>query len=51
MIYDTIYSLTAIGLTPGGKIHVQYTFTRIRYTKQQNDTEYSDGDIYNNKNI
>ena len=52
-----LYLLTAIGLTPGGSstVHiytqtVQYTFTHKQYTEQHNGTEYTERDIYNNKN-
>jgi len=35
MVYDMIYFLTAIGLTPGGST-VQYTFTHKQYIEQHN---------------
>jgi hypothetical protein len=30
---------------------VQYTFTHKQYTEQHNETEYTERNIYNNKNI
>ena len=43
-IYDMIYLLNAIRLTPGGsnKVHI--------YTEQQNETEHTEQNIHNNKN-
>jgi len=35
-IYDMIYLLSAIGLTPGGSSAIQYTFTHKQYTEQHN---------------
>jgi len=29
---------------------VQYTFTHKQYTEQQNETEYTEQNIHNNKN-
>jgi len=43
-----IYLLTAIGLTSGGSS--KYTFTNKLYTEQLNETEYTEHNIYNNKN-
>jgi len=43
-----IYSLTAIGLTPGGV--VQYTFTHKQYIEQHNERQYLERNIRNNKN-
>jgi len=40
-----IYLLIAIGLTPGGSSTVHI------YTQQQNETEYPQWNIHNNKNI
>jgi hypothetical protein len=52
-----MYLLTAIRLTPGGSstVHiytqtVQYTFTHKQYIGQQNETEYTEQNIHNNKN-
>jgi len=42
--------LTAIGLTPGGSNTVQYTVTHKQYTEQHNETEYTERNIYKNKN-
>jgi len=33
-VYDTIYLLTAIGLSPGGSSTVKYTFTHKQYTER-----------------
>ena len=46
IIYDMIYLLTTIGLTPGGNstVHI-YTHT---VHKTKNDTEYPERKIYNN---
>jgi hypothetical protein len=30
---------------------VQYTFTHKKYTDQHNETEYPEGNVYNNKNF
>ena len=49
MIYDTIYLLTAIGLTTGGSSKVVCTFTNKQYRKQHNETEYPEQNIHNNK--
>jgi hypothetical protein len=32
-------------------VSVQYTFTHKQYTEQHNETEYTERNIYNNKNI
>jgi len=34
--------IPAIKLTPGGSSTVQYTFTHISYTEQQNGAEYTE---------
>jgi len=48
MIYDMIYLLTVIGLTPGGSSTVDiYTQTTHRTTQW---TEYTEQNIRNNKN-
>jgi len=41
-----IYLYTVIGLTA-----VQYTFTHKQYTERHNDTEYTEQNIHNYKNI
>ena len=41
IVYDMIYLLTAIGLTPGGS-----SFTH-KYTEQHNETEYPERNIQN----
>jgi hypothetical protein len=40
MVYDMIYLLTAIGLTPGGS-----SFTHKQCTEQHNETEYPERNI------
>ena len=42
--------LTAIGSTPGGSNRVQYIVTHKQYTEQHNETEYTERNIYKNKN-
>jgi hypothetical protein len=52
-IYDMIYLLTVIGLTPGGSSTVQYStvqYSTVQYTEQHNETEYTERNIHNNKN-
>ena len=44
-----IYLLTAIGLTPGGSSTV-HIYTQKQYIEQHNETQYVEGNIYNNKN-
>ena len=44
-----IYLFTAIGLTPGGSSTV-HIYTQTIYTEQHNVTEYTEQNIYNNKN-
>jgi len=51
-----IYLLTAICWTPGGSSTVQYsteqyTFTHKQYTGQHKETEYTEQNMCNNKNI
>jgi hypothetical protein len=36
MKYDMIYLITAIGLTTGGIVGLQYTFTHKQYIEQHN---------------
>jgi hypothetical protein len=48
--------LTAIRLTPGGSSTVQYstiqyTFSHKYYIEQHNETEYTERNMYNTKNI
>jgi len=40
--------LTAVGLTPGGSSTVHNYIKQ--YTEQQNETEYLERDVHNNKN-
>jgi hypothetical protein len=48
MIYDVIYLLTAIGLTPGGSsaVHI-HTQTNTQNNKMK---QYPERNIHNNKN-
>ena len=43
-----MYLLNTIGLAP--VTAVQYTFTHKQYTEQQNETEYTERNIHNDKN-
>jgi len=45
--YDTIYSLTAIGLTPGDNSTVHF-YTQ-QYTEQHNKPQYVERNIRNSK--
>ena len=55
--YDTIYLLTAIGLSPGGSstVHIytqkiHRTIQNKQYTEQHNETEYTEQNKHNSKN-
>jgi hypothetical protein len=50
-VWFDIYLLTVIGLTPGGSSTVHIYRTHKQYTERQNETEYTERNIHNNKNI
>jgi hypothetical protein len=49
MIYDMIYLLTAVGLTPGDSSTVRI-YTHKQYIERHNKTEYPEMNMHNNKN-